>query len=79
MSTGTGTASREGVRPRTVRPVFFIASFEQEDFLLLRGLMEAGSVTPANDRTFDVDRMQEAFAYLGDGHARVKVVVTLWS
>jgi NADPH:quinone reductase-like Zn-dependent oxidoreductase len=59
--------------------VFFIAHFEQGDFLLLRDLIEAGSVTPEIDRAFDVDRVREAFDYLGEGHARAKVVVTLWS
>jgi NADPH:quinone reductase-like Zn-dependent oxidoreductase len=58
--------------------VFFIASFQQEDFLLLRDLIEAGAVTPQIDRSFDVEGMRHAFAYLGEGHARAKVVVTLW-
>jgi threonine dehydrogenase-like Zn-dependent dehydrogenase len=59
--------------------VFFIANFEQEDFLLLRDLIESGSVAPAIDRSFGVDGIREAFEYLGQGHARAKVVVTLSS
>ena len=76
--TGTPTIARPSLGSRR-KVVFFIASFQQEDFLLLRDLIEAGTVTPRIDRSFDVEGMRDAFAYLGEGHARAKVVVTLWS
>jgi hypothetical protein len=34
-------------------------------------------VTPAIDRSYSLEQSAAAMAYLGDGHAKAKVVVTL--
>lgn len=60
---------------RTV--VFFIARLNRADLDVLRELIEAGKVTPFVDRTYPLSDTADAFRYLGEGHARGKVVVTL--
>jgi len=57
--------------------VFFIAKLNRPDLDVLRELIEAGKVTPFVDRTYPLRDTADAFRYLGEGHARGKVVVTL--
>jgi len=54
-----------------------IATARKEDLEELRGLVEAGRVTPVVDRTFPLSEVPEAIRYLRDGHARGKVVITV--
>ncbi|WP_345784851.1 NAD(P)-dependent alcohol dehydrogenase [Roseisolibacter agri] len=56
---------------------FFISEFNQRDLTLLRDLAQAGRVTPVIDRTYPLDQLQAAVAYLETGRARGKVVVTI--
>jgi len=60
---------------RTV--VFFIAKLNGPDLEILRELLEAGKVTPVVDKRYELSETADAFRYLGDGHARGKIVVTL--
>ncbi len=57
--------------------VFFIAKFNRPDFDQLREMVEAGSVRPVVDRVYPLDEVTDAFTYLGEGHARGKVVITI--
>ena len=57
--------------------VFFVASFNREDFVALQELMEAGKVTPVIDRRYTLSEVAEALRHLGEGHARGKVVITI--
>jgi NADPH:quinone reductase-like Zn-dependent oxidoreductase len=57
--------------------VFFIAKFNKADMLVLRELLEAGKVTPAIDRRYELSEIADAFRYLGEGHCRSKVVITV--
>jgi NADPH:quinone reductase-like Zn-dependent oxidoreductase len=57
--------------------VFFIAKLNKPDLEILRELLEAGKVTPVVDRRYELSETADAFRYLGDGHARGKIVVTL--
>jgi NADPH:quinone reductase-like Zn-dependent oxidoreductase len=43
----------------------------------LAALVEAGTVTPALDRTFPLAEAAEAMTYLETEHARAKVVLTI--
>jgi len=43
----------------------------------MRELMEAGKVTPVIDRRYALSEVPEAIAYLEEGHARGKVIITL--
>ena len=70
-----------GVRLASLRAsqkvVFFVAKFTREDFLALRELLESGEVTPVIDRQYPLAEVSAALNYLGEGHARAKVVVTV--
>ena len=56
--------------------VFFIAKFEQADLEILHRLLAEGKVTPVVDRQYELSEVADAFRYMGEGHARAKVVVT---
>jgi NADPH:quinone reductase-like Zn-dependent oxidoreductase len=55
----------------------FVAATNSESLLALKDLIEAGRVAPVIDRTFRLGETAEAFAYLGEGHARGKVVIAV--
>lgn len=59
--------------------VFFVANFNREDFAVLKELLEAGKITPVIDRTYPLSETAGAMRYLGTGHARAKVVITVES
>jgi len=54
-----------------------IAKLNQKDLLFLKELLEAGKIKPMIDRRYPFSETAEAFRYLGEGHARGKVVVTM--
>ena len=55
----------------------FIAKTNKEDLTFLRELLEAGKLASAIDQTYEgLAEVPAALAYLGEGHARAKVVVT---
>jgi NADPH:quinone reductase-like Zn-dependent oxidoreductase len=55
---------------------FFIAKFNKPDMEVLRDLLESGKVRSVIDRRYELDDVVEALDYLGEGHARGKVIVT---
>jgi NADPH:quinone reductase-like Zn-dependent oxidoreductase len=57
--------------------IFFIANFKAEDFLYLTNLFESGQVKPVVDRVYPFSEISEAMRYLGTGHARGKIIVTM--
>jgi len=57
--------------------VFFIAKFNKEDMVVLRELLETGKVTPVIDRRYELSEIADALRYMGEGHARGKVVITV--
>ncbi len=58
---------------------FFIAKINQKDLNLLRDLLESGKVRSVIDRRYRLDEVGEAMQYLGQGHARGKIVITVGS
>jgi NADPH:quinone reductase-like Zn-dependent oxidoreductase len=57
---------------------FFIAQLNHQDLALLGDLMQSGKVTPVIDRTYKgLGDIRDALAYLEQGHARGKVVITV--
>jgi NADPH:quinone reductase-like Zn-dependent oxidoreductase len=50
---------------------------EKEDLNFLKELFEADKVKPVIDRCFPLGDVPEAFRYLGAGHARGKIVITM--
>jgi NADPH:quinone reductase-like Zn-dependent oxidoreductase len=47
------------------------------DLVVLKGLIEAGKVTPVIDRVYPLSRTPEAIGHVGEGHARGTVVITV--
>jgi NADPH:quinone reductase-like Zn-dependent oxidoreductase len=60
---------------QTLRP--FVMSPKHADLVVLKDLMEAGKVTPVIDRTYPLSEVSQALGYVGGGHARGKVVITV--
>jgi len=48
-----------------------------EDLTYLKELIEAGKVTPVIDSTYPLSETSEAMRYIGEGHARGKVVISV--
>ena len=59
------------------KAVFFIAKTNRADMEILRELLETGNVKPVVDRRYGLAETADAFRYLGEGHARGKVIVTV--
>jgi NADPH:quinone reductase-like Zn-dependent oxidoreductase len=68
------TLAASKLRRMTVR--FFVAKIEPADLEYLASLLEAGTIRSVIDRTYPLEQAPAALAYLGEGHARGKVVLT---
>ena len=55
--------------------VFFIAQMQQGGHGVLRELLEAGKVRSVIDRRYELSEVADALEYIGEGHARGKIVV----
>ena len=53
------------------------AKMDQKDLGSIKELIEAGKVKPVIDRRYPLSEAAEALRYLGEGHARGKVVITV--
>jgi NADPH:quinone reductase-like Zn-dependent oxidoreductase len=49
----------------------------ERDWALMKELLESGQVKPVIDRSYTLGEVPEALRYLGEGHARGKVVITM--
>ena len=56
---------------------FFIAKMNRDDLTTLGEMIKAGKVTPVIDRRYPLAETAAAIAYLEEGHARGKVVITV--
>jgi len=56
---------------------FFIAKFNKPDMETLRELLESGEMKSVIERVYPFAQIAEALEYMGEGHARAKLVVTL--
>ena len=59
------------------KAVFFVARFNEDDMEVLRELLETSKISPAIDRRYELSEIADALRYMGDGHARGKVVLTV--
>jgi NADPH:quinone reductase-like Zn-dependent oxidoreductase len=57
--------------------VFFIAQMLKEDMVVLRDLLEAGKLRSVIDRRYELSEVADALEYIGEGHARGKIVVNV--
>jgi NADPH:quinone reductase-like Zn-dependent oxidoreductase len=55
----------------------FLVSFNLEDLVVLKELIEAGKLTPVIDRTYQLAETPQAIAHVGKGHASGKVAITV--
>jgi NADPH:quinone reductase-like Zn-dependent oxidoreductase len=69
MTVGSAFASQ--------KTTFFISKENTDDLATLTGLIESGKVAPYVEQTYPLDQISEAMTYLGTGHARGKLVVTI--
>jgi NADPH:quinone reductase-like Zn-dependent oxidoreductase len=81
MNKGLGPLPHVGAtwlsgRFRSQKLKFFVAKINKEDLQLMRELLASGKVKPVIDRSYELDRVSEALDYLGEGHARGKIVIT---
>lgn len=66
-----------GLLSRMGRKVFtYLARLNHEDLAIIHDLIESGKVRSVIDRTFALDEIGAAIAYVEGGHVRGKVVVT---
>jgi NADPH:quinone reductase-like Zn-dependent oxidoreductase len=49
----------------------------EEDWAFMKALLENGQVAPVIDRRYTLSEVPEALRYLGEGHARGKLVIVL--
>jgi NADPH:quinone reductase-like Zn-dependent oxidoreductase len=70
---GVRLASIGGTR----KAVLFIAKLNQADLLVLQKLLAQGRITSVIDRCYPLSRVTEAFNYMGEGHARGKIIITV--
>jgi NADPH:quinone reductase-like Zn-dependent oxidoreductase len=57
----------------------FAASRSSDNLDLLRELIEAGTITPAIDRTYQLSDTAEAIRYFAEDHARAKIAIIVRS
>lgn len=55
---------------------FFLADVTNEDLAYLSELMQSGKLTPVIDKRYKLSETAAAIAYLEEGHARGKVIIT---
>ena len=70
-----GTILKSKGRGQTVK--FFVAEVTTENLTYLGELIDSGKVKPVVERTYPLNEAPEALAYLGEGHARGKLVITV--
>ena len=54
-----------------------MADTSQKDLTILADLMQSGKVKPVIDRTYKLSEVPAAIAYVEEGHARGKVIITI--
>lgn len=53
------------------------AKSNQQDLVTLKELLESGKITPVIDKCYPLSETAEALRYLGEGHAKGKIVITV--
>jgi NADPH:quinone reductase-like Zn-dependent oxidoreductase len=70
---GAQVLSRFGTR----KLVWLLADVQREDLLWLKGLIEAGKVTPVIDRRYPLSEVPDGIRYMETMRARGKVIITV--
>ena len=69
-----GTILKSKFRSQSV--TFFVAKITTENLTYLADLLEAGTLKSVIDRKYELSEAPDALAYLGEGHAKAKIVIT---
>ena len=70
---GVRLASIRGTR----KVALFIAKLNKADLLVLQKLLMEGKIVPIIDRCYELHRVPEAFNYMGEGHAKGKIIINV--
>jgi len=70
---GVRMASLGGTR----KVALFIAKLNKADLRLLQKLVTEGKIVPVIDRCYELNRVPEAFDYMGEGHAKGKIIINV--
>ncbi len=57
----------------------FLVAQKREDLVVLKDMIEAGTLTPVIDRTYSLSDSAAAMDRMGDGHPRGKIVISVAS
>ena len=68
---------RLGAVGRKQTVTLFTADVTREDLMVLQQLLAAGTIRSVIDRCYQLSQVAEALRYLGEGHARGKIVITV--
>ena len=63
--------------PGDRKATFFVANLNRPDLEFLGELLESGQVKPVIERRYELAEVAEALHYMGEGHARGKLVITI--
>src|SRR5512132_169847 len=66
---------RLGALRGSQKAVFFVANFNGPDLAVLSELLETGRVKPVVERRYELVEAADALRYMGEGHARGKIVI----
>ncbi|MGO9304127.1 MAG: zinc-binding dehydrogenase, partial [Candidatus Korobacteraceae bacterium] len=56
---------------------FFVANINRDDLTTFGELIKAGKVTSVIDRRYPLAQTADAIAYVEEGHARAKVIISV--
>jgi NADPH:quinone reductase-like Zn-dependent oxidoreductase len=70
-----GTVLKSRGRSQTVK--FFVADINTDDLVVMKELLEAGKVRSVIDREYPLSEAPAALSYLGEGHAKGRIVITV--
>jgi NADPH:quinone reductase-like Zn-dependent oxidoreductase len=74
---GHFVAMKLGAVRSSQNAIFFVAKPNRPDLDALRDLIEAGTIAPVIERRYELRDVADALRYIGEGHARGKLVVTV--
>jgi NADPH:quinone reductase-like Zn-dependent oxidoreductase len=62
---------------RSQHAKFFVAKIKKDDLAFLGELLESGRIKAVVEKTYPLGAAADALAYLGEGHATAKIVLTI--
>ena len=62
---------------RSQKFVWFVANVNRDDLEYLGKLVDEGKISTRIERTYSLDEVPEAMRYLGEGHAKAKLIITI--